>query len=384
MKIAGIISEYDPLHAGHIYHMEETRRRTGCDYIVAVMDGWMSQRGEISFMDKFLRVRMALTAGADAVFELPPCYSLRPAQMFARGGVDILNALGADFLSFGCETDDLNEVMKAAKGLLSETYEQKQTLHKLLSEGMSYPRARAMAMGCEENPYFDKPNFMLGAEYLRRIVELHSPMEPVIVKRTQEYHASSGEPLSASLTRALLREGKADEVLETLPETLRPLYLEGLDGGIPDPARADAHVLTVLRSMDAAPAAYPDDSEGLSSRILKLSREAGSIAELIDLTKCRRYTRARIARLIWNMVLGVPGVPEKPYLRLLGMRKDASNLLKELDIRSGGRIVSNPAMIADDPVFKAEERAANLWGLLTTKPSYRKAGRERTEKFIVL
>ena len=62
MKIAGIISEYDPLHAGHIYHMEETRRRTGCDYLVVVMDGWMSQRGEISFMDKFLRVRMALTA----------------------------------------------------------------------------------------------------------------------------------------------------------------------------------------------------------------------------------------------------------------------------------------------------------------------------------
>ena len=384
MKIAGIISEYDPLHAGHIHHMEETRRKTGCDFIVCVMDGWMSQRGEPSFMDKFLRVRMALTAGADAVFELPLCYSLRPAQIFARGGVDILNTLGVDCLSFGCETDDLRAVREAADGLLHETQEQKDALRRLLSEGMSYPRARAMAMGCAENGLFDKPNFILASEYLRRMSEISSPMEPVIVKRTGDYHATGGEPLSASLVRRMLREGRTDEVLAALPDALRPLYLEGLDGGIPNLSRADAYILTVLRNTEALKTAFSDDSEGLSARILKLAREAAGTEELIEAVKCRRYTRARIARLIWNLVLDLPPVPETPCLRLLGMRKEASPLLKELNRRSGGRIVSDPARIADDPVFRAEERAASLWGLMTDKPAFRKAGRERTEKFILV
>lgn len=364
--------------------MGETRRKTGCDYVICVMDGWWSQRGEPSFMDKFLRVRIALNAGADAVFELPLVYSLRPAQIFARGGVDILNALGADHLSFGCETDDLSAVESAADALLHETEQQKATLRRLLSEGMSYPRARAQAMGGAENGYADKPNFILGAEYLRRMKETASSMEPVIVKRTAEYHAMDGEPLSASLVRRLIRDGRTDEVLSSVPDALRALYLEGMNGGIPDFSRADAHILTVLRGMCDAPAAYPDDSEGLSARILKLAREAGNTEELLEKVKCRRYTRARVARLIMNMVLDLPPVPETPYLRLLGMRKDASPLIKELDTRSGGKLVSDPAAVADTPAFKAEERAASLWGLLTDDPAFRKAGRERTQKFIVV
>ena len=168
--------------------MGETRRKTGCDYVICVMDGWWSQRGEPSFMDKFLRVRMALNAGADAVFELPLVYSLRPAQIFARGGVDILNTLGADHLSFGCETDDLSAVESAADALLHETEQQKATLRRLLSEGMSYPRARAQAMGGAENGYADKPNFILGAEY-RRLERERPALAQALVLHAEAHRA---------------------------------------------------------------------------------------------------------------------------------------------------------------------------------------------------
>ena len=93
MTIAGIICEYNPLHEGHVYHMNETRRRTGCDFIVCVMAGAFMQRGEPAFLDKFVRAECALRAGADAVLELPALYAVRPAELYARGGVDILRAV---------------------------------------------------------------------------------------------------------------------------------------------------------------------------------------------------------------------------------------------------------------------------------------------------
>ena len=101
MKISGIICEYNPLHNGHLYHLEQVRRN-GADGIVAVMSGNFVQRGDAAILDKFTRARLAVQGGVDLVIELPAAYALAPAENFAMGGVALLTALGnVQEISFG-------------------------------------------------------------------------------------------------------------------------------------------------------------------------------------------------------------------------------------------------------------------------------------------
>ena len=110
MKITGIIAEYDPLHRGHAYHLRRAREITGADCIVVALGGFFTQRGAPALFDKFARAEMALRCGADAVVELPQVYASRPAEQFALGGVDTLDALGCDCLCFGCEIDEMDRL----------------------------------------------------------------------------------------------------------------------------------------------------------------------------------------------------------------------------------------------------------------------------------
>ena len=109
MKTTGIIVEYNPLHPGHIYHMEQTRKQTGADYLIAVMSGSFVQRGAPALLDKYTRTRMALLAGADVVIELPVCFATGSAGDFAAGAVSLLDKLGCvDSLCFGSESGDIS------------------------------------------------------------------------------------------------------------------------------------------------------------------------------------------------------------------------------------------------------------------------------------
>ena len=105
MKTTGIIAEYNPLHNGHLYQMQQARRLSGSDYVIVVMSPDFVQRGEPALLDKWVRARMALEAGADLVLEMPVRYATGSAEHFAEGGVSVLDCLGVvDSLSFGCET----------------------------------------------------------------------------------------------------------------------------------------------------------------------------------------------------------------------------------------------------------------------------------------
>ena len=75
MKIVGLITEYNPFHNGHLYHIEEAKRVSGADTVIVVMSGDYVQRGTPAIMPKRLRAEMALKCGAGAVFELPVCYA---------------------------------------------------------------------------------------------------------------------------------------------------------------------------------------------------------------------------------------------------------------------------------------------------------------------
>ena len=107
MKVAGVIAEYNPFHNGHKYQLEQIRQKTKADYIIVAMSGDFLQRGVPALTDKYTRARMALSAGADLVLELPAVWAASSAEYFAAGGVALLGKTGVvDHLCYGCETVD--------------------------------------------------------------------------------------------------------------------------------------------------------------------------------------------------------------------------------------------------------------------------------------
>lgn len=389
MRIAGVIAEYNPFHSGHAYHLRKAREQTGCDFIVVCMDGSYTQRGTAACLSKWERARMALLCGADAVFELPALFAVRTADVFALGGVAVLGGLGVDVLSFGSETGDRGFLERLAALRDCEPEAFAAAVQQQLAQGMSHARAWGSAaagyLGVDAD-MLNSPNIILGAEYIRAIRKLGLSMEINPVLRRGAYH---GEDLdaegfaSATAIRAAMQDGRLAEALENIPPEARSILANA--GAMHAP---DDLLLHRLRTMSEAEIArLPDVTEGLERRVKQCADTAATCEELIDMVKCKRYTRARLSRLTAHAMLGftqdlAQEYPAPAYARLIGMRADAKPLLAELKKRSSLPIVSDPVRLKDDPIFRLECRATDLRALQCDKKEDRRSGQEFTQKFV--
>lgn len=387
MRIAGIIAEYNPFHNGHAWHIARTRE-AGCDAVIVCMGGHFTQRGEAAVLAKWDRARMALACGADAVFELPALFAVRTADAFARGGVGILAGLGADVLSFGSEIADLELLKEVAALRMHEPVAVCEAIAQHLEAGMSHARAWGEAVGAYlglSPDTLNRPNAVLAVEYMRALANDGGRMTPLVVPRQGGYHDTGlGTFASATAIRAAFARGDADGALEAIPGAARPWAL-------PDALHPmDDMLLYRLRGMSLeALAALPDVGEGLEHRLYRLSREASGREPLLDALKCKRYTRARLSRLLTHALLGIDraaleAVPVPTYARLIGMRRDAGPLLAELKARATLPIVSRAAALRGEACFEWECRATDTWSLLHDAPELRAAGREYTQRFVVV
>lgn len=337
MKTAVIIAEYNPFHNGHAYHIEQTRR-LGATHVAVVMSGNFVQRGEPAFLEKHIRAEAALLAGADLVLELPLPFACAPAQRFAQGAVALADSLGcADLLSFGSECGDVARLQQAAA--LSETPAFRQALREALGRGNSYAAAQQQALhNLEEGEaaaLLENPNDTLALEYIRALAQRESPLQPVAVQRRFAAHdAPEGTDTfaSASALRRKAATGGVMALKQYVPETCFPFYQKAAEqGNSLDTARADLVMLSVLRSLP--PEAFqhlPDSSEGVENRLYHAVQAAASTQELLTLAKTRRYTHARLRRLMVAACLGIPqelAGAGPAYLRVLGANGRGRELL---------------------------------------------------------
>ena len=382
LKIAGVIAEYNPFHNGHQYHIEMTRERTGCDFVVAAMAGHFTQRGEPAALSKWARARMALSSGADAVFELPALFAVRTADWFALGGVAVLDGLGCDFLSFGSEADDMALLSRLSDVRMREPGDVSEGVRKRLDLGMSHARARGEAVAEHLNLQpgaLNLPNATLAVEYLSAIQKLGAAIEPVIIKRRNDYHGTELSKIcSATAIRRALALG--EDASFAVPEACR--------GMLPAAPRLPLDMLALHR-LRQGNLSLPDAGEGLDRLLSRAARESGTLEELIGRVKSRRYTRARITRAVAHALgdltaelAGAIGRP--PYARLIGMRSGARPLMKELSGRAAIAIASDPAELAGDACFRLECRFTDVWALGEPYPEARRAGREFTERFVLV
>lgn len=373
-KIAAIIAEYNPFHNGHALHIARTRDM--CDFVVCIMDGHMTQRGELAALSKWSRARAALLCGADAVVELPAMFACRTADKFARAGVQIACGLGADILSFGSETADIGALKEMASA--REDDAAREAIARAMSEGKSYPRALTEAGLAPIGP-----NSILAVEYIRAINEIgEGAPEPRAVFRDNDYHSEElGQIASATAVRAGVKRGDLSAGL-ALPEGARFQISE-----MERRHELDDVALNALRTLGAEGIArLPDVTEGLENRVFAAACRAGSVEELLEDVKCKRYTRARLARLVAHALTGLTaemaGKFDGPeYIRVIGARD--GEVLREISRRARMPIVQAND-IKGHGIFEFECRVTDIWALSRNDADERRSGQEFTRKFVRL
>ena len=189
MNITGIITEYNPFHNGHKFHLEEAKKQTNCDGVICIMSGNFVQRGGPAIVDKWQRTEMALNNGVDLIIELPTFYAVSSAEFFAKGAVSILNSLGVvDNIFFGSECGDSKKLLEIAKVLVSEDSDFQNLLKRNLSLGLTFAKSREKSLieylnDEDINNIVTSSNNILGIEYIKAILKLGSSINPVTLRR---------------------------------------------------------------------------------------------------------------------------------------------------------------------------------------------------------
>ena len=402
----GIIAEYNPFHNGHLYQLREAQRLTE-QPIVVVMSASFMQRGEPACLSKWLRARLAVENGAALVLELPTAFSLRSAQFFASGGVQLLAATGSvTTLSCGVESPEL-DFGALAQRITSDAAQGR--IRSLLSQGKSYAAACAAVLGeaqqeagvtamqasSNEGKAFaglTKPNDILALEYAKALQA--TDIKPLFIERRGDGYNDreiSGTMSSATAIRQALNNSN-DGWQQAVPASVRQALLDNAPG-------YDAALLWQLlryklrlMSVDAIADAC-QCSEGLEN-LLKDAAACPSFAEALQLCTSKRYTTSRIRRLFMQLLLDVPrwrwedNAPA--YLRVLAFNDTGRQLLKQMKATASLPIITGlyrnwpqrlqHLQLRQQQIYSQqlllELRATELWSLLQLNPSLNRSGND--------
>lgn len=391
MKIVGLITEYNPFHAGHLYHMQQARELTGADYCVVLMSGSFVQRGEPAIFDKYLRTKTALLAGADLVLEIPAAFSTASAHEFAAYGVALLSAIGVDAVVFGSECGQIEILKQAAYALNHESAEFQERLRKGLKAGLTYPQARAKALEMEDTwaSVLTSPNNILGIEYLRAAEDLHSPMEFYTISRKGSgYHedtlADANFP-SASAIRGIIRNSlsKDKDLLDILASHLPAVTHPAYTGAVPVFVDDFSELLNATVLQMQATFSIADLSPELAARLAKPPYFPLSFEERIQALKTRQLTYTRVSRALLHLVLGMREEDISRwkdegyalYARILGFRRQSSPLLSCLHKKSSIPLITKMADAAQNlspsalALLEQEVYASHLYQTVRMKRS---------------
>lgn len=319
-----VISEFNPFHNGHKYLVQTAKKLTN-EPVIAIMSGSFTQRGEVALIDKFSRARTAIENGVDLVLELPTVYAVANAQRFAFCGVQIAKSFDCvNYLAFGCESGNVDSLKNALSAVGNP--EVNQFLSEKMSAGDYYPRALQSAVreifGDETAEVLSSPNNILAVEYLKNLAD--SDIQPLAVKRVGTAHDSKeacAEFASASLVRSILRKGgNAGK------------YVPSVSAKITFPENLERIMLYKLRTMSAEDfSLLPDVNEGLENRIVDAVRNYNSLEEIISSVKTKRYTHARLRRIMTCALLDITESLQRTpieYVRVLGFSNEGASLLK--------------------------------------------------------
>ena len=350
-NVIGLIVEYNPFHNGHLHHIQEIDRLFEDNIKIAVMSGDFVQRGEPSLINKFEKIKIALSQGIDIVIELPAFYSTQSAEIFAKGSVNLLNKLSCSHIVFGSESNDLDKLKRIATISLTKEFEL--SLREFLAEGFSYPTAFSKAL-------FDEKlgsNDILAMEYLKAIKVINPKIEACSIKRekTGYYDDEKDNFSSATYIRKILldcnekKEDKLNKIKNLVPEFSYKILEEnfGVFSCLSD--FYDLIKYNIIKNYSELKN-IQDLEVGLENRLYKYSLENLSFEDFFDEVLTKRITISRLQRILLHSLFGLTKtITEKiknkvPFVKILGFSERSQeylNYLKKLENYNERKILTS-------------------------------------------
>lgn len=343
MKVIGIVCEYNPFHNGHKYQIEKIKEKYKDSIIVLCMSSSFTQRGEISIINKFDKTKIALNNGADLVVELPYIYTVESSDIFAKYALEILNYLKIDELCFGCESDNIDDLINNANiQLYNETYDVK--VKKYMNEGYNYPTSLNKALIDLGGKNIDKPNDTLALSYIREIIKNKYNIKLFNIKRNNDYNdiISDSDIVSASNIRNKIKNNI--DIQKYVPNDVYEVLKNKKDSD-------DFKYLKYRIISDKNLSDYLDIEEGIDNRIKKYISLSNDKNELIENIKTKRYTYSKINRILNHILCCIKKddfVDTLEYIRVLGFNKKGKEYLSSIK-----KNISIPILNSYDKNYKA-------------------------------
>ena len=382
MKICAVICEYNPFHSGHLYQLGKIP--AGYDRIACVMSGNFVQRAEPAIVDKYLRAETALRCGADIVVENPILYATASGEKFAEGAIKVISAMkDVKGLIMSCECDDPSVIEAAANVQYEESDDFKSDLKNALDRGIAYASALCQATVNALSGKFDagkikaalsEPNNLLCVEYIKSIRRGNLNIKPIIIKRKGNGYndlRAFGDYLSASAIRDLLASATPLAASPYLPEN-DSLYKAVRSGKTADSALYNAISLYNLRNSthDQLEQAF-DCREGLQYPLIQNAKTCNTLTEALEKTKSKRYTFARLKRIVLQNNLSITKDAVKkaenqtlPF-RVLACKNDFKGYFSQIEKNAVIRNSDYDKFSSFDFLFDIERRASALYSVVT-------------------
>ncbi|MDX5475313.1 MAG: nucleotidyltransferase [Bacillaceae bacterium] len=387
MKTLGVIVEYNPFHNGHLFHLQQSKKQTGADIVIAVMSGQFLQRGEPALVSKWARTKMALLNGIDIVIELPYAFATQKAEMFANGAISILSNLKCDFVCFGSEQGNIQDFEHTYDFLSKEKAAYDFLVQKYVKDGNSFPKASNLAFLelTNENMPLDltQPNNILGYHYVKAIKDQNSNVRPSTIERTvagyhDEHFHSSPIASATSIRKHLFETHTVEEIKKYVPlKTYEQLLQYNKDHDMYHRWEDYFTLLKykVLSSSLSELAEIYEVEEGLENRIQEIIKNSTSYHEYMTNLKTKRYTWTRLQRMCTHILTNTKKQDMKlttkdnksNYVRLLGMSRAGQNYLgsikKELSVPLVTKIGSY-----SDPMLELDKKATIAYSMSLSEP----------------
>lgn len=365
MPVAGIIAEYNPFHNGHLYQIQEVKKKFPDAPLVVAMSGNFLQRGEPASFDKWTRAEQALANGADLVVEMPVLACVQPADRFAFNGVSILASLGVTDLFFGAEHAeydfaDYARLVQSAHGDF-KTYSE------------SYAATFQKAVAAKIGHNVDQPNDLLGLAYAKANLKLGEPLRlNPIQRKNANYHEvelKAGTIASATAIRQHYLAGNLAKLSAYVPEatlaTLKTQRLLTWDDFFP---------YLKYKLLSTTPARLGEIygmAEGIEYRLKEQMERLPSTADFdqwLKAVKTKRFTYTRLSRLACALLLELTPAEVKeynkvPYMRLLGFNAKGQQVLSRAKKTSAHQIIAKVSKDDKNAAYRVDYRAGKIYQL---------------------
>ncbi len=360
MNIIGIIVEYNPFHNGHLYHIKKIKELYPDSLIVAVLNGYFTQRGEVSIISKEDKVKICLESNIDIILELPFIYGTQSSDTFAYNSIKLLNELKVDRIIFGSESNNI-ELLDTIADIELNDKDYETRVKELLDTGINYPTALSKALNIKEN--INNPNDLLGISYLKAIKKINPNIKVETIKRTNNYHDKDLDTDIVSASNIRERLDNNEDISKYIPDyTLdKIIKINSLDV-------FDLLKFKILTDKDLS--IYLDVDEGLEFRILKFIKLSKDYKELLFNLKTKRYTYNKLNRMLIHILIGLTkkdnDSSKLDYIKILGFNDKGKEYLKSIR-----KDINLPTKVDKDSIiYKYELLASYIYEKITNKKTY--------------